>query len=98
MTAPGREPQKAWKSSAFMPGSGLDAQPDGADDASPGQAAVAGRVLGQVLLVVALGEEELRRRPDLGGDRPHAALAQGLLVGRLGGLGRAGLRVGIGVD
>src|SRR6187455_889781 len=43
---------------------------DRAAHAGAADAAIAGRVLGEILLVVVLGEIELRRRQDLGGNRP----------------------------
>src|SRR5215468_6597107 len=53
---------------------------DLAGDAGAAQPAIAERVLGEVLLVIVLGEVEGRGIEDLGGDRPVAAAAQGCLV------------------
>src|ERR1700722_14067923 len=47
---------------------GRDARPDRAGDAGAAEPAIAERVLRQILLVVILGEIELRRLADLGGD------------------------------
>src|SRR5690349_12160531 len=71
--------------------SGFDADADRAGHAGAADAAVAGRVLGQVLLVIVLGVVELAGRDDLGGDRAIALGGEGLLVGRPGGLRRRGL-------
>ena len=49
---------------------------DGAGDAGALQAAIAIRVLRQILLVILLGEIECRRRRDLGGDLAAAGLLQ----------------------
>src|SRR5437764_2331073 len=51
-------------------------QPDRAAHAGPAQAAVAVRVLGEVLLVVGLGVIELAGRRDLGRDLAVAGLRQ----------------------
>src|SRR5690606_12675629 len=64
-------------------------QPDRAAHAGAADAAVAVRVLGQVLLVVVLGVVERRRREqDLGGDVAVAGGIQLLLVGVAAGDGR----------
>src|SRR6186997_2928214 len=49
-------------------------------NAGAAEAAVAARVLGEVLLVVILGVVKLRRGADLGGDRSEAFGLQRLLV------------------
>src|SRR5436190_17157225 len=70
----------------------LAAKDDDADlaaDAGAAEPAVAVRVLRQVLLVVVLGVEELRRRHDLGGDRAVAGRGKLLLEGVARPLGRA---------
>src|SRR6476646_770470 len=71
---------------------------DRARDAGPAQAAVAARVLGQVLLVVGLGVVERARRRDLSADLAVAGLAQALLEHRGAVLRRLRLRVGERVD
>ena len=64
-----------------------------AGDARAAEPAVAVRHLRQVLLVIVLGEEELRRGQDLGGDLPQAVLRQRLLVLGLRGFRRVALRL-----
>src|SRR5262245_21160233 len=71
---------------------GLDADADGATQAGAAEAAVAVGILGQVLLVVVLGEVERPGVEDLGGDGAVAVGREHLLVGGLGGLG--GLALG----
>src|SRR5581483_7339566 len=73
-------------------GAGFHAQPDRAAEARAAEAAVAVWHLRQVLLVIVLGEIELRRVEALGGDRPVAVGREHLLVGGLGCLGGAALR------
>src|SRR6185312_12389353 len=78
--------------------SGFDADADGAAHAGAADAAVAARILRQVLLVVVLGVVELGRVDDLGGDR---AVAGALQLGRIGlarRLGRLALRVAVDVE
>src|SRR5262245_23989760 len=70
---------------------GFDADADRAGDARAADTAVALRVLGQVLLVIVLGEVERRGGGDLGRDLAEALGRQRLLIGlqrgdRLGGL------------
>ena len=57
--------------------------PDRTRHAGAGQAAIAGRVLAQVLLVVGLGKVELGGFANFGGDRPVAPGVQGFLIGSL---------------
>src|SRR6516164_1451792 len=64
---------------------------DRAAHAGAAEAAIAVRVLGQILLVIILGEVEWRRVEDLGGDRPHACGAERLLVSLLRGFGGGAL-------
>src|SRR5687767_14505467 len=98
MVAAGSDSARVWKASGVMRASGLDAGAEGADHAGAADAAVAGRVPGQVLLVVVLGEVEGAGRRDLGGDRAQAAAGQALAVGLPCGLRRPLLVDGIGVD
>src|SRR4051794_6356015 len=70
---------------------GLDADTHRAAQPRAAQTTVAVRHLGQVLLVVVLGEIELRRVDNLGGDGAVAVGREHLLVGRLGGLRGAAL-------
>src|SRR5437867_8880497 len=63
----------------------------GTGDAGAAVAAVAPRVLAQVLLMIALGVVELRRVDDLGGDAAVAGRAQRALIGVARGLGDAPL-------
>src|SRR5689334_478108 len=74
------------------------ADTDRAAHAGAAEAAVTARVLRQVLLVVVLGEVELRRRPDLRGDLAVARRGEPLLehVPRL--LRGGALRVRVRVD
>src|SRR6476646_10351885 len=67
---------------------------DRARDASPTQAAVAARVLGQVLLVVGLGVVKRACGRDFGRDLAVAGLAQALLEHRAAVLCGLGLLVG----
>ena len=86
----GRLPETAARCSA----GGRRGGPDGAGDPGSAAAAIAAGILGEILLVIVLGIEEFRRRQDLGADRALVAgLGQGLLVSRLGQLGRFGLGV-----
>src|SRR5581483_10291281 len=71
---------------------------DLAGDAGAAKPAVAVRVLGEVLLVVVLGEIEFGRRQDLGGDRSEPARLQRLLVGCLRGFRGTVLLVGEIID
>src|SRR5215510_16469205 len=57
-----------------------DAGADLAGDAGAAEPAIAHRVLGEILLVIVLGEVELRRVEDLRGDRAIALHLQRLLV------------------
>src|SRR5689334_22348783 len=76
----------------------LRADADRAAHAGAAEPAVAVRVLAQVLLVIVLGVVEHRRRQDLGGDRRVAGAGEAVLIGRLRRLGRALLRLTIGID
>src|SRR5687767_15531644 len=62
----------------------LCAGADRARHAGAAKPAISERVLRQILLVVVLGEIELRRVDDLGGDRPEVELLQLGLVHALG--------------
>src|SRR5258707_8458870 len=69
-----------------------------AGDTGAADAAVAPRVLGEVLLVIVLGVVELERLTDLGRDRSVARLREDRLVGRLGRQGGAALSLAVAVD
>src|SRR5437667_2817837 len=75
-----------------MPSLHRDTRADRAAHAGAAEAAIAHRVLGQILLVIVLGEIEWRRVQDLGRDRVEALRLELLLVHRLRGLG--GLALG----
>src|ERR1700694_2604065 len=69
-----------------------------AADPGSAQAAVAARILREVLLMVVLGVVELRRRNNLGRDGSVAGLLEFALKRIARGLGRCPLRVGVVVD
>src|SRR5215467_10609623 len=69
-----------------------DACADRAAHAGTAEAAIAHRILGQILLVIVLGEIEGWRVEDLGGDRIETLRLERLLVHRLRGLGSLPLR------
>src|SRR5262249_12575775 len=71
---------------------------DGAAHAGAAEAAIAHRVLRQILLVVVLGKIECRRIEDFGGDRIEALRLELLLVHRFRRLGGATLLGGERVD
>src|SRR5262245_48421999 len=71
---------------------------DRAAHSGAADAAVPAGILGEVLLVVVLGVEELGRVPDLGGDALVPRRGENLLVGLARGLGVAALLVVEGVD
>src|SRR5262249_7618086 len=75
-----------------------NADSDRAGHAGAAEPAIAGRILGQVLLVIVLGEVELASRRDLGGDAAKAPRRQRLLVGGLRGVGGFALRIAKRVD
>src|ERR1700712_1822361 len=83
---------------SFAKGSGADAGADWARHAGAAKAAIAGRILGQILLMIILGEIEFAGRRDLGGDGAESLRRQRLLIGRLRGIGGFALRVAEGVD
>jgi hypothetical protein len=70
----------------------------GVGDLAEPVVAVAARVLGQILLVVALGVEELACRGDLGSDLTEPRRRQLMLVGVAAGCDDIGLFVGVRVD
>src|SRR5215204_1821681 len=70
-----------------------DAGADLAAHARAAEAAIAERVLGEILLMIVFGEVERRRIDDLGSDRTVSFGAQCLVVRRLGGVGGAPLRI-----
>src|SRR5579871_3426695 len=59
--------------------------------AGAAEAAIAVRILGQILLMVVLGEIERRRLADFGGDRPHALSGERFVVGGFRGFGGGAL-------
>src|SRR5262245_65602587 len=69
-----------------------DSGADRTAHAGAAEAAIAARVLRQILLMVVLGEIERRRVEDLGGDRVEASRLELLLVHRLGRFGGLALR------
>src|SRR5258706_13812833 len=71
---------------------------DGTGDARTTEAAIARRVLAEVLLVIVLGVVELRRRADFGGDGAKAFLVERLLERFLGSLRRLELLIAVGID
>ena len=79
---PGSSPGMTSKEAAKGPPRGgqwlgsADAGADRAGDARAAEPAIAVRVLGEILLVIVLGEIERRRVDDLGSDRPVALLLQ----------------------
>jgi hypothetical protein len=83
---------------SLEPQASADSDSDWTGQPRPPQAAVAVRHLGQVLLVVVLGEIERRCIDDLCRDRSVAVGRQHLLVGSLRGLGGLALRVGADID
>src|SRR6516225_4328442 len=76
----------------------LNLRADRTRDAGAAMAAIAVGVLGEILLVVVLGEIERAGRDDLGGDRPVAGLRQRLGVAVARGLGRLTLRLAHVID
>src|SRR5262249_10464351 len=76
----------------------LDLHADRAGNSGAAEPAVAAGVLGEILLVVVLGEVELRRVEDLGGDLAVAGLGEALAEGLARGERRATLRVAVRVD
>ena len=71
---------------------------DRARHAGAAEAAIAGGILRQILLVIVLGEIELAGRRDLGGDGAEALRGERLLIERLRRVGRFLLRIGVSVD
>src|SRR5450759_1329980 len=76
----------------------LGASADRAGHAGTAKPAIAERIFGQILLVVILGEVELARIKDLGGDRAVALGLDRLLIQRLRRLGGLALFGREGVD
>src|SRR3954452_18585303 len=78
--------------------SGVHADADRARHAGAAQSAIARRVLGEILLMIVLGEIEFARRRDLGGDGAEPLRSQRLLVHGLRRVGSLALRIAKGVD
>src|SRR5208282_1666051 len=78
--------------------SGADAGADRTGHAGAAEPAIAGRVLGQILLMVVLGEIELAGRRNLGRDGAEAFCRERLLIGGLRGVSGFALRIVEGVD
>ena len=62
-------------SGAVYEASAAHADPDRAGHAGAAEAAIAARILGEILLVIVLGEIERSGLGDLGGDRARARFA-----------------------
>src|SRR3954453_4068320 len=77
----------------LKPPSGTHADADRARHAGAAQSAIARRIFGEILLMIALGEIELARRRDLGGDGGKTLGRQRLLVHSLRRTGRLALRI-----
>src|SRR3954451_19052473 len=80
------------------PGSGVDAGADRTGHAGAAEAAIAGRIFREILLVIVLGEIELACRRDLGGNRAQTPPGRRLLIGGLRGVGGFTLHIVEGVD
>src|SRR5712692_932561 len=78
--------------------SGVDADADRARHAGAAKPAIAGRILGQILLMIVLGKIELAGWRNLGGDRADTFCGKRVLIHRLRSLRRFMLRVIEGVD
>src|SRR5436190_6884127 len=78
--------------------SSTHADADRARHAGAAQAAIARRILGEILLMIVLGEIEFARWRDLGGDRAETLRRQRLLVHSLRRVGGLALRITEGVD
>src|ERR1700681_2438832 len=76
----------------------LGGRADRARNAGAAQPAISVRILGEILLMVILGEIEFARIDDLGGDGAITLLTQFLLVHHLRGLGGLALAGVEGVD
>src|SRR5689334_180844 len=76
----------------------VDADADRAGHAGAAETAIARRVLGEILLMIVLGEIERTRGCDLRGDRAEPLCRQRLLIGRLRFLSGLLLRVAERVD
>src|SRR6516165_2225989 len=79
-------------------GSGADAGADRAGHVGAAESAIAGRILGKILLMVVLGKIELTSRCDLGSDGAEPLGGKRLLIHRLRSVGRLALRVVVSVD
>src|ERR1700716_3237067 len=79
-------------------GSGADARADRTRPPGAAKSAIAGRILGQILLMIVLGEIEFASGCDLGGDSAQTLCGQRLLIGRSGRVRGFALRVAESVD
>src|SRR5262249_41221461 len=91
-----RDKRGEWQ--RFKASGRVDAAADRAGHAGATEAAIARRVLGEILLMIVLGEIERTGGCDLGSDRAEALCGKRLLVGRLRSVGSFLLRVAEGVD
>src|SRR6185436_14302070 len=78
--------------------SGGHADADRARHAGAAQSAITRRVLGEILLMIVLGEIEFARWRNLGGDGAETLRGQRLLVRSLRRVGGLALRIARGVD
>ena len=76
----------------------LYADADRARHAGAAQSAIARRILGEILLMIVLGEIEFGRRRDLGGDGAETLGSKRLLIHRLRRVGGFALRIAERVD
>src|SRR6266478_3083673 len=73
--------------------SGADARADRTRHTGAAKSAIAGRILGEILLMIILGEIEFAGRRDLRGDGAEALCSQRLLIGGSGRIRGFALRV-----
>src|SRR5262249_11395413 len=80
------------------PNSGGHAHADRARNTGAAETAVTSRILGEILLMIVLGEIERARRRELGGDRAKTFRSKRAREHRLRVLGGLTLRIAEGVD
>src|ERR1700722_1479507 len=90
--------RKSVDGSAVQQLSSADAGDDRARHAGAAKPAIAGWILGEILLVIVLGEIEFARGRDLGGDGAQTLGLQRRLIGRFRSVRRLALRVTERVD